>query len=128
MDKILHEFIDISMKDSKAEFECSVLPGLIQTKDVADRIQKCIQTISLGSFTEISMLRTSYPQNIRVEVQTPQLIQKVCMNASFKGIPLKVEKKNPYPISNNTLAIHCTFKASNKLTAVMEMPKQVLAN
>jgi ribA/ribD-fused uncharacterized protein len=103
MDKIIHEFLEISKKDSKAEFECSILPGLIQTKDVADRIQKCIQTISLGSFTETCMLRTSYPQNIRVEVQTPQLIQKVCMSSSFKAIPLKVEKKNLYPISNNTL-------------------------
>jgi len=107
MDRIIHEFLEVSKKDSKAEFECSVLVGskgsLIQTKDVADRIQSCIQTISLGSYTETSLLRVMYPQNIRVEVESPQLIQKVCMTSSFKSIPLKVEKKTPYPISNNTL-------------------------
>ena len=107
MDKVIREFIEISKKDSKAEFECSVLvsqkTSLIQTKDIADRIQETIRTVSLGSFIETSLLRVSYPQNIRVEVETPQLIQKVCMSSSFKGIPLKVEKKSPYPISNNTL-------------------------
>lgn len=103
MDKIIHEFINIAIKDSKAEFECSVLASSIQTKDTADRIQECIKTISLGSCVETSLLRVMYPQNIRVEVETPQLIQKVCMSSSFKGIPLKVEKKTPYPISNNVL-------------------------
>jgi ribA/ribD-fused uncharacterized protein len=103
MDRAIREFIDISIKDSKAEFECSILAGQIQTKDVAERIQACIKTISLGSFTESNILRVAYPQNIRVEVQTPQLIQKVCVSSSFKGIPLKVEKKTPYPISKNTV-------------------------
>jgi ribA/ribD-fused uncharacterized protein len=103
MDRVIREFIDTSIRDPKAEFECSVLPGRIQTKDVADRIQDCIKTISLGSFTETSLLRVTYPQNIRVEVQTPQLIQKVCISSSFKNIPLKVEKKIPYPISTNVL-------------------------
>lgn len=103
MDKrLLHEFIDISLKDKKAEFECSVLPGLIQTKDVADRIQACLKRISLGTYVETSLLRVTYPQNIRVEVETPQLIQKVCVASSFKGIPLNVQRKIFYPISRNT--------------------------
>ena len=100
--RILREFIDISSKDSKAEFECSILGGLILTKDVADRIQDTIKTISLGSYTETSLLRVSYPQNIRVEVQSAQLIQKVVAQKSFKGIPLIVQRKTHYPISRNT--------------------------
>jgi hypothetical protein len=102
MDKrLIQEFVDIANKDKKAEFECSVLPGLIQTKDVADRIQETIRTLSL-SYVETSLLRVSYPQSIRVEVETPVLIQRVCSSSSFKGIPLQVQKKTPYPISRNT--------------------------
>ena len=33
----LTQFIDIAKKDHKAEFECKLLCGKIQTKDVADR-------------------------------------------------------------------------------------------
>jgi len=100
-ERILHEFINIAKKDIKAEFECSILPKKIQTKDIADRLQKTIQTITLGSFKETSLLRIGYPQNIRLEVETPQLIQKVFAQRSFKGIPLIVQKKTGYPISKN---------------------------
>jgi ribA/ribD-fused uncharacterized protein len=102
MDRVVREFIDVASKDSKAEFECSVLAGLILTKDVADRLQETIKTISLGSFKETSLLRIAYPQNIRVEVETPQLIQKVVAQKSFKGVPVLVQRKTLYPISKNT--------------------------
>lgn len=94
--KTIHNFIDVAKKDRKAEFECSVLPGIIQTKDVADRILNAIKTISLGPPTETSLLRISYPDNIRVEVETPQQIQRVCSSSSFKGVPVLVQRKSPY--------------------------------
>jgi len=103
--KIIHEFLDIARKDQKAEFECSVLPGKIQTKDVADRLLNAIKTISLGPPTETSILRVMYPEDIRVEVQTPQLIQRVCSTGSFKGVPLTVIKKKEYNISKNTVDV-----------------------
>jgi len=99
----MEEFIEIAKKDLKAEFECSILPGLIQTKDVADRIIEAIKTVSLGPPKETSILRVAYPDNIRVEVQSPQLIQRVCSTSSFKGVPLLVQKKTPYAIPKNTL-------------------------
>jgi hypothetical protein len=103
MDKQIHQFIDIAKKDQKAEFECSVLPGLIRTKDVADRLLGAIKTMALGPPAESSILRVFYPDSIRVEVQGAQLIQRVCSSSSFKGVPLIVQKKTPYAIQNNTV-------------------------
>ena len=94
--KSIHNFIDIAKKDKKAEFECSVLPGIIQTKDTADRIISAIKTVSLGPPTETTILRIFYPDNIRVEVETPQHIQRVCSTSSFKGVPVIVERKTQY--------------------------------
>ena len=34
----IKSFVDIAKKDPKAELECKLLSGKIQTKDVADRI------------------------------------------------------------------------------------------
>jgi ribA/ribD-fused uncharacterized protein len=89
-------FIDIAKKDKKSEFECSVLPGIIQTKDTADRILEAIKTISLGPPKETTLLRVFYPDNIRVEVESPQQIQRVCSTSSFKGVPLIVQRKTQY--------------------------------
>lgn len=100
---LIHEFIDIAKKDLKAEFECSVLPGLIQTKDVADRLITAIKTLAIGPPVETSLLRVAYPDNIRVEVESPQLIQRVCSTSSFKGVQLIVQKKTPYQVPKNTL-------------------------
>ena len=94
--KTIHNFIDITKKDKKAEFECSVLPGVIQTKDIADRITEAIKTISIGPPVETSLLRISYPDNIRVEVETAQQIQRVCSTSSFKGVPVLVQRKTQY--------------------------------
>ena len=94
--KAIQNFIDIAKKDKKSEVECSILPGIIQTKDTADRILEAIKTVSLGPPTETSLLRIAYPDNIRVEVETPQQIQRVCSTSSFKGIPVLVQRKSPY--------------------------------
>ena len=94
--KPIHNFIDIAKKDKKTEFECSVLPGRIQTKDVADRILNAIKTVSLGQPKETTLLRIAYPDNIRVEVETPQQIHRVFSASSFKGVPVLVQRKTIY--------------------------------
>lgn len=90
------EFVDISKKDTKAELECKLLQGKIETKDVADRILKAIQTLAVGVVTEEHRLTLSYPDRVRVNVETPQLVHKVCTQGSFKDVPLLVEIKKPY--------------------------------
>ena len=90
------EFIDISKKDSKAELECKLLSNKIQTKDIADRVLKAIQTLSIGGVVEQTSLTLSYPDNVRVNVLTPPLVHKVCVQGSFKDVPLIVEIKKPY--------------------------------
>jgi ribA/ribD-fused uncharacterized protein len=101
--KRLYDFIDISKKDQNAELECTILPNQIQTKDIADRIIEAIKTVSLGPPIEETILRISYPDDIRVEVQSAQLIQRVCSTNSFKGVPLLVQKKSPYNKGSDTL-------------------------
>ena len=90
------EFIEISKTDPKAETECKVLPNRIQTKDVADRILSAIQAMSIGSSIEEQRLSLTYPDNIRVNVLTPPHVHKVCVQGSFKDVPLVVEIKKPY--------------------------------
>lgn len=90
------EFIEISKKDPKAETECKVLPNRIQTKDVADRILSVIQGLSIGSSIEEYRLSLTYPDNIRVNVLNPPNVHKVCVQGTFKDVPLMVEVKKPY--------------------------------
>jgi ribA/ribD-fused uncharacterized protein len=90
------DFIDISKKDSKAEVECKLLSNRIQTKDIADRILKAVQTLSIGGVTDETRLTLSYQDNVRVNVVTPPLVHKVCVQGSFKDVPLLVEIKKPY--------------------------------
>jgi ribA/ribD-fused uncharacterized protein len=92
----LREFIDISKKDQKAEVECKLLAKKIITKDVADRMLETIKTLSIGAPTDENRMILSYPDNIRVNVVSPQLIHKVCVQGSFKGVPVLVERKQPY--------------------------------
>ena len=100
MDK-LYEFIDISKKDSKAELECKLLSNEIKTKDIADKLMKTIQELSLTKPIEETIFRVSYPDSIRVEVNGPIQIQKVCATNSFKGIELNVQKKSLYHNENS---------------------------
>ena len=90
------DFIETSKKDSKAEVECKLLVNKIQTKDIADRILKSIQTLSVGGVVEQTSLTLSYPDNVRVNVVTPPHVHKVCTQGSFKDVPLMVEIKKPY--------------------------------
>jgi ribA/ribD-fused uncharacterized protein len=100
---MLQSFIDIAKKDPKAELECKLLSGQIQTKDVADRMMKAIQTLS-GQYVDTSLLRVSY-DDIRVEVEGAHNIQKVCATNAFRGVPLVVQKKTYYDDSKNTLDV-----------------------
>jgi ribA/ribD-fused uncharacterized protein len=94
--RVITEYIDIGKKDPKAEVECKLLSGLIQTKDVADRILKAVQSLAIGASVDENRMSLSYPDKTRVNVLTPQLIHKVCVQGSFKDIPVLVEKKESY--------------------------------
>lgn len=94
--KVLGEFLDIAKRDPKAELECKLLSGKIQTKDVVDRIISAIQTISIGPPTEEQYLTIGYPGDTRVIVRGVHPIHKVCSNNSFREIPLEVERKERY--------------------------------
>ena len=84
------------VKHSNAELECKVLANQIQTKDVADRIIKKIESFAAGPPTELVRATFCYPDSIRVVVEGAQNIHKVCQTNAFKGTPLKVERKQPY--------------------------------
>lgn len=91
------DFISVSKKDPKAEVECKLLSGRIQTKNIAERILKAIQTLSIGKHEEEDRLILSYStDNLRVCVTGLPRIHKVCVQNSFKDVPLIVEQKKPY--------------------------------
>ena len=90
------DFIEVSKKDSKAEVECKLLSGRIETKDIADRILKAIHTLSIGPAVDETRLSLSYMDNTRVNVLTPPLVHKVCVQGSFKDVPVLVETKKEY--------------------------------
>ena len=92
----LVEFLDIAKRDQKAEIECKLLSGKIQVKDVADRILKSIESISIGKPVEENRVTVSYPDATRVTIIGAQNIQKLCVSNSFRGIPLDVERKQRY--------------------------------
>ena len=91
----LAKFIELSNKDTRAEFEAKVLAGRIQTRDVATRIVAAIKTMAPEA-TEEHRLTIIYPENIRVHVLGVSNIHKVCVSKSFKNIPLDVERKTRY--------------------------------
>ena len=92
----LTNFIKIAKQDPKAEVECKLLSGKIQTKDVADRILKAISTLAVGGIQESNRLTISYPDNMRVVIDDTHNIHKVCVSNSFKEVKLMVEKKTRY--------------------------------
>jgi len=94
--KDLSSFIEVSKKDKQAELECKLLSRKIETEDVAERMMKAIQSLSIGAPIDETRLTVSYPDNIRVNVLTAPLVQKVCVQESFKDVPLTVETKKPY--------------------------------
>ena len=95
-EKDISAFLEIAKKDPNAEFECKVLSGKIQTKDVVDRLIRAIQTISVGSQTDDTRLTIAYADGTRVVVDGSERIHAVCVSNSFKGVPLHVERKQRY--------------------------------
>ena len=109
-------FITTAKRDDKAEVECKLLSGKIQTKDVADRLMKTIQGLSVGPVTETQTMTFSYTEdNIRVNVLGPANIQKVISMNSFSGVPLSVERKQPY-YSDQRRDVIDISEASSKIT------------
>jgi ribA/ribD-fused uncharacterized protein len=104
----LQGFFNIAKSDKKAELECKLLAGKIETKNVAERIQDTLRSLSTGVHTETSILRVLYPDDVRVEIEGGFNIQKVCAANSFKGIPLQVQKKSLYhreSVAKDTLEV-----------------------
>jgi len=103
----LRQLVTLSQKDPHAELEVKVLAGLIQTKDVADRIAKSIEGVASGSVTEEHRASFIYADGLRVNVIGPENIYKVCTTSSFRGVPLSVERKRKYfdlPQSSKTIS------------------------
>jgi len=90
------DFVAVAQKDHKTELECKLLSDKIQTKDVADRLLKTIQSLSIGSVVETHNMTFSYPDKTRVNVLETANIFKLISTGSFRGLPLSVERKEPY--------------------------------
>ena len=115
------ELITIAKKDQKAELECKLLSDKIQTKDVADRLIKTIQGLSIGTVVETHIMRFSYPDNIRVAVEETGNIFKLISTGSFRGLPLTVERKEPYHRGTGKDMVDVP-EATAKFTLRMETP------
>ena len=92
----IEEFVSIAAKDKKAELEIKVLAGQIQTKDTADRIVKAIERVAVGELVDEHHATFSYSDGLRVTVNGPENILKVCSTNAFRGVPLTVERKRRY--------------------------------
>ncbi len=93
---VLEEMVSIAAKDKKAELEIKVLAGQIQTKDVADRIVKAIESVTTGEVVDEHRATFAYADGLRVSVFGADNILKVCSTSSFRNIPLSVERKRRY--------------------------------
>lgn len=92
----IRELVSIAKQDPKAELEIKVLSGQIQTKEVADRIVKAIESMTDRGATHEHRATFSYMDNLRVHVLGPENIHKVCTTSSFRNVPLTVERKERY--------------------------------
>jgi hypothetical protein len=90
------EYLATFVKNANAELECKVLAGQIQTKDVADRIMKTIEGFSAGPAIEAQHATFTFSDGLRVVVRGPENIQKVLTTNSFRGTPVRVERKTRY--------------------------------
>lgn len=94
--RTLDEMISVATRDPKAELECKVLAGQIQTKDVADRLVAAIESVTVGGATDVHRATFAYSDGTRVTVEGAETIFKVCSTSSFRGLPLQVERKRRY--------------------------------
>ncbi len=92
----IEEMVSVAAKDKKAELEIKVLAGQIQTKDVADRIVKAIESVTTGEVVDQHRATFAYADGLRVSVFGADNILKVCSTSSFRNIPLSVERKRRY--------------------------------
>jgi ribA/ribD-fused uncharacterized protein len=93
---MIEGFLTLAKREQKAEFECKLLSGQIQTKDVVDRLVRGIETLPVGPVKEEQYLNVTYPDNTRVVVRGIHPIHKVCVNNAFREVPLDVERKEQY--------------------------------
>ena len=92
----IEELVSLAANDKKAELEIKVLGGQIQTKDVADRIVKAIESVADSGSTDEHRASFAYSDGLRVSVFGPENIMKVCSTSSFRNVPLSVERKRRY--------------------------------
>jgi ribA/ribD-fused uncharacterized protein len=92
----LSEMVRVASQDKHAELELKVLGGQIQTKDVADRIVAAIEEMTTGGFTVTNRATFSYPDGLRVSVTGVDAVYKLATSASFRNLPLEVERKRRY--------------------------------
>jgi len=92
----LSEMVRVASQDKHAELELKILAGQIQTKDVADRIVAAIEEITTGGFTVTNRATFSYPDGLRVSVTGVDAVYKLVSTATFRALPLEVERKRRY--------------------------------
>jgi ribA/ribD-fused uncharacterized protein len=92
----LTEYIRLAKTNPKVEVECKLLSGLVQTKDVADRIIRSAEALSIETKEQEPYLTLSYPDDVRIVVNGVQSVHKVCTTNSLRGIAVDVEKKQRY--------------------------------
>ena len=92
----LAEMVRVAVLDKNAELELKVLGGQIQTKDVADRIVKAIEETTTGGFMTTNRATFSYPDGLRVSVSGLDAVYKLATSATFRNLPLEVERKRRY--------------------------------
>ena len=92
----LSEMVRVATQDKRAEMELKVLSGQIQTKDVADRILQAIEDMTTGGYTTTNRATFSYQDGLRVSVTGLDAVYKLATTASFRNLPLEVERKRRY--------------------------------
>jgi ribA/ribD-fused uncharacterized protein len=100
----IKQFIEISQKDPKAEFECKLLAGKIITKDIVDRLIATSSENSVGAVSTSDYINFQFGDN-RVTVAGCENINRLVKTRSFSKIPLLVQKKVTYPIEGGKTTI-----------------------
>jgi len=106
----LNAMIQLAKQDVTSEFECKLLQGKIQTKDVADRLLKTL--VQMSPVKESAYMTISYQDGTRVVVNDTSNVNKLCANNSFVDVPLRVERKQEYDDNVKSLVlpeIHSKF-------------------
>jgi ribA/ribD-fused uncharacterized protein len=90
----LEDFIKFIVDEPHAELECKVLQSKITIKPQVDRLIEVISGMSTGVVKESNYANFLYnTTSIRVVVEGVENIHKICLNNSFRDIPLTKERK-----------------------------------